>query len=111
MAVTEDDTPEGSAAAGGCLLTAAAIGVGTAVYAVSQDTLVIAVWILGWGLIWRAARKKVPGTPDPPPPPSPEGAPKQEPQVSVIRDSSHPNRWLITRPSRWLGSSPSDKEQ
>lgn len=93
--------PEGSPAAGGCLLLAAGIGTGAAVYNVSRDLLVILVWVIGLAMIWRAI-KKVPGTPDPAPPAPPERGSEKNTQVTMLRDKTHPNRWVVTRPSRWM---------
>lgn len=100
--LSEEETPEKSGCAGGAVLVAASLGTGVAVYAYSRDVLVIVVWILGAVLLWRAARKKVPGTPDPAPPPVPERGSEEEPQVTLVRDTAHPNRWLVTRESPWM---------
>lgn len=100
----EPDDSSGGGCGGYFVLTAAAAGVGAAVYAYSRDVFVIVFWALGAILVWRAARK-MPATPDPAPPAPPERGPDATPQVTdtvLLRDPSHPNRWLITRPSRWL---------
>jgi len=86
--------------AGVVVLAAAAAGTGLAVYAISRDLLVIAVWITGWALIYRVARTRNPAPPAPP-----ERGPAEKPQVNnerIIRDTTHPNRWIVTRPSPWL---------
>ena len=64
----------------------------------------IAVWVLGWAsLIWATRpNKSVEDAPNPSPPPLPERGPKQEVQVSIVRDTAHPNRWIVTRPSGWM---------
>lgn len=106
-----DEEPEGSGCGGYVVLAAAGAGTGAAIYAYSRDLLVILVWVIGAVLLWRAARK-VPDTPDPAPPPAPEGAADEEPQVNVVRDNGHPNRWLVTRPSEWLGwEFPEDRDE
>lgn len=106
--MSEEEEPEGSAAAGGFLLLAAGIGTGVAVYAISRDLLVILVWVIGSLMIWRAIRrgpKSVQDAPDPAPPPPSEGVAEENTQVTMIRDVSHPNRWVVARSSRWMQSS------
>ena len=100
MVDAEDD--EGHTGCGGAfVVTLLAAGAGTVVYRVSPEGFVLALWGIGWAsVIWAA--KKVPGTPGRPPPPVPERGPEQEPQVSYVRDTSHPNRWVALRPSVWL---------
>lgn len=101
----EGDGPSGGGCAGISVLVAAALGLGTAVYAISRDTLVIAVWIIGWGLVWRAAKrgpKNVDTAPNPAPPPLPERGPEATPQVSMVRDTAHPNRWIVATESPWM---------
>lgn len=93
--------PEGPEGGGWCLLIAAAAGVGMAVFAYSRDLFVIAFWVIGSVAVWRAARK-VSGAPNPAPPPAPERGSQEEPQVTLIRDTTHPNRWVIIRQSKWL---------
>lgn len=100
-----EETPSGGGCAGISVLVAAALGLGTAVYAISRDTLVIAVWIIGWGLVWRAAKrgpKSVADAPNPAPPPLPERGSEATPQVSMVRDTAHPNRWIVATESPWL---------
>lgn len=106
--MTESEEPEEAPARnGGCagvaVITIAALGLGVAFYAVSRDLLIVVVWVTGAVLLYRAA-KKMPGTANPAPPPVPEGAVGEEPQVTVVRDFSHPNRWLVTKPSRWMSA-------
>lgn len=100
----EEPEPEmlSGSIAGAAVLTVASGGVGFAVFAYSRDAFVLLVWALGAAAVWYAAKKPVPSTPNPAPPPPPEGVEVEEPQVSVVRDPSHPNRWLTIRPSRWL---------
>ena len=98
----EDDVPEGGGCAGVTVLAVAALGLGTAVYAISSDTFVIAVWIIGWALVVKAARKPVQSTPDPAPPPLPERGSEEKPQVKMVRDMTHPNRWIVAAESPWL---------
>ena len=64
----------------------------------------IAVWALGAAAIIWATRpnKSVEDAAKSAPPPLPERGPKQEVQVNVVRDTSHPNRWIVTRPSGWM---------
>lgn len=64
----------------------------------------IAVWVLGWAsLIWATRpNKSVEDAATPTPPASPERGSKQEVQVSIVRDTAHPNRWIVTRPSGWM---------
>lgn len=91
-------TPEQQGAA---VLVMAAAGLGLAVFVYSRDAFVLLVWALGAAAVWYAARKpnKI-DNPSPPPPPDPSQ--KQEPQVTMVRDTTHPNRWAVTRPSPWL---------
>lgn len=93
--------PEGSGCGGYVILTAAAAGLGAAIYAYSRDGFVILFWVVGAVLLWRAARK-VHHAPDSTPPAPSERGPKASPQVTLIRDQSHPNRWVAIRPSEWL---------
>lgn len=94
-------TPEQQGAA---VLTTAAAGIGIAVFVYSRDAFVLLVWALGAVAVWYAARtpNKVPGTPDPAPPAPSERGSEEEPQVTMVRDSTHPNRWTVARPSPWL---------
>jgi len=95
-------TPEQQGAA---VLVAAAAGVGIAVFVYSRDAFVLLVWVLGAVAVWYAAKtpnKSVQDAPDPAPPPLPERGSEEEPQVRMMRDKTHANRWLVTRPSPWL---------
>lgn len=92
-------------ASGVAVLVAVALGLGLAVYAISRDALVLIVWALGATMIYRAAKagpKSVQDAPDPAPPTPPERGSKTEPQVNIVRDTAHPNRWIVTRESPWL---------
>lgn len=96
------EEPEESSGCGGAIvvMVMAALPLGV-LYMVSPDAFVLALWMVGWGsIIWAA--KHVPCTPNPAPPAPPERGSDEKPQVTVIRDQSHPNRWLVTRPSRWM---------
>jgi len=94
--------------AGGCLLTVAALGTGWAIFSVSRNVFVLLVWGVGAFLIWRAA-KKVPGATNPAPPPPSERGSEKEPQVTMVRDTAHPNRWVVARESPWVATT-IDKE-
>lgn len=100
-----EETPErNGGCAGVAVITAAALGLGAAFYAVSRDLLIIAIWFTGFVLLYRAARKRDLAAQDREPlphRPSERGS-EEEPQVTVVRDQSHPNRWLVTKPSRWM---------
>jgi len=103
-------TPEQQGAA---VLTVAAAGVGIAVFVYSRDAFVLLVWAIGAAAVWWAAKrpnKSVQHAPDPAPPPLPERGSEKEPQVSMVRDASHPNRWMVTRPSPWLAE-PIEKDR
>lgn len=100
--MSHDDEPSGGGCAGITVLAVAALGLGTAVYAISSDTLVIAVWIIGWALVIKAARKPVQDTPDRTPPPLPERGSEGKPQARMVRDTTHPNRWIVATESPWL---------
>lgn len=86
---------------GGAVLTVAAAGVCLAVFVYSRDVFVLLVWSLGAVAVWWAARRpnKI-DNPSPTPPAPP--LPKRNPQASIVRDTSHPNRWLIIKPSPWM---------
>lgn len=98
-------TPEEQGAA---VLVTAAAGVGLAVFVYSRDAFVLLVWALGAAAVWwatgakRTPRKRVQDAPDPAPPPLSERGALKEPQISAVRDTAHPNRWTVTRPSPWL---------
>lgn len=93
---------EGRTGCGGAfVLTLLAAGALALFHRLSPEAFVLALWGIGWGAVIWAAKKR-PSTPNPAPPPVPERGPQQEPQVSFIRDTSHPNRWVAIRPSKWL---------
>ena len=105
-----DEEPDGSGCAGAAVVTAVSLALLWGLYRVFPAASVLALWVLGWSAIVWAARKPLPGTAIPAPPPPSEGAPEEEPQVTAVRDTSHPNRWLITRPSRWVAE-PIEKDR
>lgn len=90
------------------MLAVAALGTGWAIFSVSRNVFVLLVWGVGAFLVWRAA-KKVPHAPDRTPPPAPERGPEKEPQVTMVRDTEHPNRWIVARESPWVATT-IDKE-
>jgi hypothetical protein len=95
-------TPEQQGAA---VLVTAGAGVGLAVFVYSRDAFVLLVWALGAVAVWWAAKrpnKSVRDAPDPAPPGTSERGSEQEPQVSMVRDTTHPNRWIVARDSPWL---------
>ena len=93
----EEEVPGGSRAAGACLLTVLGAGAVWAAFAYSPDVAALVVWVVGWTRLICVAR-----TPNHAPPPLPEPSPDEKPQVRTVRDTSHPNRWLVLRTSRWL---------
>lgn len=107
----DDDGPRNGGCAGITVLTVAALGLGVAVYAISSDAFVIAVWITGWALVVKAARKPVQSTPDPAPPPLPERGAEEKPQVKMVRDTSHPNRWIVATESPWMRYQPDKRDE
>lgn len=95
-------TPEQQGAA---VLVTAAAGVGIAVFVYSRDAFVLLVWALGSAAVWYAAKtpnKCVRDAANPAPPPLPERGMEEEPQVKMVRDTTHPNRWTVARPSPWM---------
>lgn len=95
------EEPEGSGCGTVIVITVMVALPMTVLWAISPAALVLAVWVVGWGsVIWSA--KRVPRTPDPAPPPPSERGSEQEPQVTILRDTTHPNRWIVARPSRWM---------
>ena len=95
-------TPEQQGAA---VLVTAAAGVGIAVFVYSRDAFVLLVWVLGAVAVWWAGcrpNKPVQDAPNPAPPPLSERGSEEEPQVTLMRDTTHANRWMVTRPSPWL---------
>lgn len=109
--MTEDTAPANGGCAGLTVLAVAALGLGTAIYAISHSTFVIAVWIIGWTLVVKAARKPVQNAPDRTPPPLPERGGEEEPQVKMVRDPSHRNRWVVATESPWLRRSFTDRDE
>jgi hypothetical protein len=79
-------------------------------FAAAPDIGVLVVWVIGSWAIWRAA-KNVRDAPNPAPPQVPERGSKEEPQVSMLRDSTHPNRWVVARPSKWLTETYEDRDE
>lgn len=106
----EDEVePEGSGCAGAVVITAAVSAALAGVYALSPEGLVLGLWVLGWSaLIWATGwrPKKLRRTANPAPPPLPERGCEEEPQVTMVRDTAHPNRWVVAHPSRWLAENP-----
>ena len=99
--VSEEEAPERSGCAGAAVIAAAVLGSMVGLYAITPEGFILLVWAIGWGaVIWVA--KKVPGTPESAPPPPPEGGAETAPQVSAVRDTRHPNRWVVTSPSWWM---------
>lgn len=110
MSEEEPQEREGSGCAGAAVVTAAVLALAGILYAASPTVFVLGFWAVGWGaIIWHA--KRVPPTTNPAPPPAPEGVAEEEPQVTVLRDKSHPNRWLVLKPSEWLGRSYEDRDE
>jgi len=99
--VEPEEEEEGTGPGCGCVLAVpATLGLGI-LFATAPDFGVLLVWVVGWGaVIWSA--KKVPDAANPAPPPVPERGCEEEPQASIVRDTAHPNRWIVTRASRWL---------
>ena len=93
----EEEVPGGSPAAGACLLTVLGAGALWTAFAHSPDVAALVVWVVGWTKLICVAR-----TPIPAPPAPLEASPDEKPQVRTVRDTSHPNRWLVLRTSRWL---------
>jgi hypothetical protein len=102
--------PMSSRTAGAATLLICSAGVGLAVFAYSRDAFVLLVWALGAAAVWWAAKKPVQGAANPAPPPLPERGSEKEPQVTMVRDTTHPNRWVVTRPSPWLAE-PIEKDR
>lgn len=107
MTEAEDEAPgpSGSGCAGAAVIAAAVLGSVLGLYAISRTVFILAVWVIGWGsVIWVAKQtpKSVRGTPYSAPPAPSERGSEEKPQVSVIRDTTHPNRWAVATPSRWL---------
>jgi hypothetical protein len=111
--IEDPEEREGSGCAGAAVVTAAVLALGGVFYAASPAFFVLALWALplAWfGYLW-AAKRYVFDTANPAPPPAPEGATEEEPQVTTLRDKSHPNRWLVLKPSEWLGRTYDDRDE
>lgn len=103
--VVEEEEPQGSGCAGAVVITAAVLAVLGGAYALSPTCFVLGVmgggwaaviWATGWRPKWmrRTANRT---------PPAPSGrGPEEEPQVTMVRDTAHPNRWIVARPSTWM---------
>ena len=101
--MSEEEAPESSGCAGVVVVSAAALGAAFGIYSISRDLFILAVGAIAWGAVLWVAWKPLPHTPDPAPPPVPERGSDAKPQVSVIRDTGHPNRWVVAAPSPWMG--------
>jgi hypothetical protein len=62
------DTEEPSRTAGGCVLLMLAGVTTAAVFAASEVAGILALWIIGTLLLWRAARRRMSDSPATPPP-------------------------------------------
>jgi predicted MFS family arabinose efflux permease len=94
--MNDDETPveepeTSSRAAGGCVLAVVGGVPLAAVFAVSPDAGVLAVWGVGTVALWWAVRR-VPHAANPAPPPPSEGADEKKPLFSVVDDPDNPNR-------------------
>lgn len=105
----EETEPTGSRNAGVAVLAAAALALGGGLYLVTDAGLILVVWAVGWWAVVRAA-KKVPGAPNPAPPSPSERGAEENTQVSIVRDTTHPNRWTVARPSPWMTYEPTDRD-
>lgn len=105
-----EEREERSGCAGAAVIAAAVLAVLAGTYAASPEAFVLGAWAIGWGAIVWAAKKPVSSAPNPAPPPAPERGSEEEPQVTVVRDKSHPNRWVVAQPSSWMNWDP-EKEQ
>lgn len=113
--VTEEDPQQGL----GCAAVAVVLIVVAVPLALlrlaSRDLFIAVVVLTAWGAVLWAARTRSPvvlddrnyvrGETNPAPPAPSERGSNEEPQVSMMRDQSHPNRWVVTRPLRWLTES------
>lgn len=104
--MTEGDAVEAPEEQGGCagylVLAVLVSGAVVGLFLVSRTVFILTVWGAGWAAVVWAARKPVGDAPNPAPPPLPERGPAEEPQVTLMRDQNHPNRWIVARPSPWL---------
>lgn len=102
----EEGTGTSSGCAGAAVIAAAVLGAVLGLYAVSRTVFILTVWVIGWGsVIWIAKHtpKSVQDAAKPAPPAPSERGSKKEPQVRMIRDTGHPNRWAVAAPSPWMG--------
>lgn len=100
-----EEPEESAGCAGAVLVTVLALGGAWAAHKVFPNGSILLLWIVGWGaVIWATGYRR--HTPNPAPPPLPERGAEQNPQVTVMRDTSHRNRWIVTRPSPWLTYDP-----
>ena len=94
MSAPEEDEMETSQTAGYVLLGVAALGVTYVLCLAAPRVMTLILWGLGWtGLIlgWRKMRS----TRYPAPPAPPERGSEKEPQVRIVKDPEHPNRWIV----------------
>lgn len=99
---SEEEFESGAGCAGVFVLSALVLTVVVVLYVVSPETFILVLWGGGWtAIVWAAKRTPKIDNPSPPPP-VPERGSEEKPQVTMIRDQTHPNRWVILRPSRWL---------
>ncbi|MFJ3590126.1 hypothetical protein ACIQUY_31900 [Streptomyces sp. NPDC090231] len=80
-----EETPEGSPAAGACVLVVLGGGALAVIYAVSPDAAIFTIWAAGMVAMWRVARS-VRRAPSPAPPPVTEGAADEKPQFTIVED-------------------------
>lgn len=106
----EEDTPQGCGCAAAMVVLIVVAVPLALLWLASRDLFITAVVLIAWGAVLWAARSPVVlddrnyvrDAPDPAPPTPSERGSQKEPQVSMMRDQNHPNRWVVTRPSRWL---------
>lgn len=70
MSGSEEEEPERSLAAGGCVLVVLGGVVLGVVFAVSATAGVLTVWVVGVAALWRCARRMSDSSATPPPPSS-----------------------------------------
>jgi hypothetical protein len=105
----KDVEPEGTAG-GWFLLIAAGCGVMAAIFAMARDVGILLVWAVGSYAIYRAA-KNVRGAANPAPPPAPECHEVAQPQVTMVRDTEHSNRWVVAQKTPWLNWAPDNDNE
>lgn len=101
----EEEEPQGSGCAGAAVITAVVLAALGTAWAVTPNAFVLGVWGIGWGsVIWVAKKtpKSVGDAANPAPPAPSERGCEKEPQVNMVRDTEHPNRWIVARPSAWM---------